>query len=291
MGVFLLLILKILVNRLRPILTKLIRNTQSSFILGRQASDNIIVVQEAIHTMRIMKRKKGALVIKIDLEKAYDRVKWYFLQEVLIEIGLPSKWMSLIMHIVQTPTFSILWNDGIMLLGTTTQTQGQVMMLVIQKFCSASRQKLSLEKSKMLVSSNVHSSKAKALSHVACISLTKDFVAWLMSRNLGPSSVCSRCNNDIKNLIHALRDCPLSRDTWLAIKPNLTSGDFFGLDLQTWIQSNMTSNVLHDALPWSGIFIHTLWMLWHWRNLSIFETEFQWPANASQKVSLKAKEA
>ncbi|EOY03992.1 Uncharacterized protein TCM_019225 [Theobroma cacao] len=54
---------------------------QNSFIMRRQASDDVIVVQEAIHTIRTMKRKKGVLAIKINLEKAYDRVKWSFLQE------------------------------------------------------------------------------------------------------------------------------------------------------------------------------------------------------------------
>nr|WMB96822.1 hypothetical protein [Solanum melongena]WMB96868.1 hypothetical protein [Solanum melongena]WMB97045.1 hypothetical protein [Solanum aethiopicum] len=75
---------KVLVDRLRPYLSKLVGKTQSSFIPGRQTTDNIIVVQEAIHTMRIMKRKKkGVLAMKIDLEKAYDRIRWSFLRQVL----------------------------------------------------------------------------------------------------------------------------------------------------------------------------------------------------------------
>ncbi|EOY04491.1 Non-LTR retroelement reverse transcriptase-like protein [Theobroma cacao] len=87
--------------------------------------------------------------------------------------------------------------------------------------------------------------------------------AWLMLRKLGSSSTCSRCNNETENLIHALHDYPASRDTWLAIKPNLTFGEFFVLDLQAWIQLNMSGNGLHDELPESGIFIHTIWMVWH----------------------------
>lgn len=65
-------ITKLLVDRLRPFLDKLVSKSQSSFIPGRHTSDNILVVQEALHTMRTMKRKKGTVAIKVDLEKAYD---------------------------------------------------------------------------------------------------------------------------------------------------------------------------------------------------------------------------
>lgn len=76
-------ITKLLLDRLRPFLSKLVNKTQSNFLPGRHTTGNIIVVQEALHTMRKMKRKNGAIAIKVDLEKAYDRIKWSFLQQVL----------------------------------------------------------------------------------------------------------------------------------------------------------------------------------------------------------------
>lgn len=103
-------ITKLLVDRLRPFLPKLVKKTQSSFVPGRHTTDNIILVQEALHTMRTMKRKKGTLAIKVDLEKAYDRINWKFLQHVLEEINLPLSWIQLIMNIVTTNTFSLIWN-------------------------------------------------------------------------------------------------------------------------------------------------------------------------------------
>ncbi|EOY00464.1 Non-LTR retroelement reverse transcriptase-like protein [Theobroma cacao] len=81
-----------------------------SFIPMRQAIDNTIIAQEAIYTMMMMRRNEGAKAIKINLEKAYDRLKWSFLQEVLEEIGLPSEWLTLIMFTMKTLTFSIIWN-------------------------------------------------------------------------------------------------------------------------------------------------------------------------------------
>ena len=78
---------KVLVGRIRPLLHKLVSPNQSSFIPGRQTSDNIIIVQELLHTMIKMKSRKGGLAVKIDLEKAYDRVDWGFLQQVLVKMA------------------------------------------------------------------------------------------------------------------------------------------------------------------------------------------------------------
>ncbi|EOY16857.1 Uncharacterized protein TCM_035777 [Theobroma cacao] len=71
--------------------------------------------------MRNMKRKEGALAIKINLEKVYDRVKWSFSQEVLIDIGFPSQSINLIMFIVKSFTFFIIWNGNHTLVFTSTR--------------------------------------------------------------------------------------------------------------------------------------------------------------------------
>ena len=65
------LITKVIVQRLKNILPELVAPTQTSFVLGRQIGDNIVIMQEILHTMRKMKGKTGWMAIKIDLEKAY----------------------------------------------------------------------------------------------------------------------------------------------------------------------------------------------------------------------------
>ena len=68
-------ITKIIVARIRPHLDTLGSPYQAAFVPGRRGVDNAIIVQELIHTIKRAKRKYGVMAIKIDLEKAYDKIE------------------------------------------------------------------------------------------------------------------------------------------------------------------------------------------------------------------------
>lgn len=63
---------------------KLISHTQSNFILEGDIADNIIVAQEVVHSLKNFKGTKKGMILKIDLEKAYDRISWDFLRHTLL---------------------------------------------------------------------------------------------------------------------------------------------------------------------------------------------------------------
>lgn len=66
---------KIIVARLRPHFGKLVCPLQSVFVTGRRSVNNAIVVQELIHTISNKKGWGGYMEIKVDLEKAYDKIE------------------------------------------------------------------------------------------------------------------------------------------------------------------------------------------------------------------------
>ncbi|OMO84846.1 reverse transcriptase [Corchorus capsularis] len=101
---------KVLVNRMRPILQRIIGPFQNSFLAGRSTTDNILITQEIVHTLSNLKGRKGAMILKIDLQKAYDNVSWEFLHEVLNFFGFPTQLISLIMFCVTNIDLSIIWN-------------------------------------------------------------------------------------------------------------------------------------------------------------------------------------
>jgi hypothetical protein len=53
------------------------------------------------------------LALKLDLQKAYDRVNWDFIKTVLQQFGFNSKFIGWIMECISTVSFSILVNGGI----------------------------------------------------------------------------------------------------------------------------------------------------------------------------------
>ena len=103
---------KIIVKRLRPCLPKLISPLQTAFVPRRMGLDNMIIAQELIHTMTLKKGKTGFMAIKIDLEKAYDRLKWHFIRDVLELCRLPPFLIKLTMSCVSSSSISILLNGG-----------------------------------------------------------------------------------------------------------------------------------------------------------------------------------
>lgn len=103
---------KVIANRLKGLVGKLVSSNQCAFTPGRQAAENIIITNEIIHTMKKKKGSKGLMAVKIDLEKAYDQVSWPFLRRVLESAGFCPKLVELIMFTVSTASLSIIWNGS-----------------------------------------------------------------------------------------------------------------------------------------------------------------------------------
>ena len=76
---------KLIADRLKKGLVDLISEEQSGFVASRQVLDGIFIATEVIHSMARSKEK--VMFIKLDMVKAYDRVRWPFLQWVLSDFG------------------------------------------------------------------------------------------------------------------------------------------------------------------------------------------------------------
>ena len=103
-------ITKIVANRLKGILPELIEPMQTSFVPRRHITENIIIAQEIIHTMHRKSGKIGQMLIKVDLEKAYDRLSWDFIFKTLCEAGIPSDLTHITMDCITSASMQILWN-------------------------------------------------------------------------------------------------------------------------------------------------------------------------------------
>ncbi|GKB05354.1 putative RNA-directed DNA polymerase, eukaryota, reverse transcriptase zinc-binding domain protein [Tanacetum coccineum] len=101
---------KILANRLSTVIGGCISAEQSAFIKGRNILDGPFILNEVLAWYR--KHKKGLMVFKVDFEKAFDSVRWDFLDSVMEKIGFGSKWRSWIHGCFSNARSSVLVNGS-----------------------------------------------------------------------------------------------------------------------------------------------------------------------------------
>ena len=82
---------KTLASRMKSIMGRLILDSQGGFVTGRQILNNIIIIQEQIHSS--MERKKQGLVIKLDMENAFHRSNHFFLFEIMSKFGFSKRFV------------------------------------------------------------------------------------------------------------------------------------------------------------------------------------------------------
>lgn len=103
---------KITLSRIWPYLDKLISPIQTAFVPGRRGLDNILIAQELVYSIDKNQEKEGYMAIKVDLEKAYNRLEWNFILKVLIIYHFPKQLIKLIISYVSTTSISILFNGS-----------------------------------------------------------------------------------------------------------------------------------------------------------------------------------
>jgi hypothetical protein len=72
---------KVATNRIVKVAQKVIRPSQTTFLPGINIMEGAIVLHETLHELHT--KKQDGIIFKIDFEKAYDKVKWDFLQQTL----------------------------------------------------------------------------------------------------------------------------------------------------------------------------------------------------------------
>nr|GEU59050.1 RNA-directed DNA polymerase, eukaryota [Tanacetum cinerariifolium] len=72
---------KILANRLATVISDLVYDIQSAFVANRQILDGSFIINELLAWCK--RKKKQAMIFKVDLDKAYDSVRWDYLLDVL----------------------------------------------------------------------------------------------------------------------------------------------------------------------------------------------------------------
>ena len=83
----------------------LVGETQSAFVARRQILNGALIANEAVWW-----QSKGVL-LKLDFQKAYNTIKWGFLEDVLANMDFGEKWRRWVNYCISTTSMSILIND------------------------------------------------------------------------------------------------------------------------------------------------------------------------------------
>ncbi|XP_021759197.1 uncharacterized protein LOC110724108 [Chenopodium quinoa] len=99
--------------RLRNILPQLVSDFQNAFVPGRLWQvDNSLVAHEILSYMDKLRGRTMGAALKVDMNKAYDRISWDFLWQVLKAFGFPPSWIHIIQQCVSTVSYQVLVNGN-----------------------------------------------------------------------------------------------------------------------------------------------------------------------------------
>ncbi|XP_023871998.2 uncharacterized protein LOC111984613 [Quercus suber] len=99
---------KTIADRLKQILPKLVCENQSAFVAERLITDNVLVASETMHHISQKRKGKiGEMALKLDMSKAYDRVEWCCLHQIMLKLGFSERWVGLIMQCVSSVTYAV----------------------------------------------------------------------------------------------------------------------------------------------------------------------------------------
>lgn len=102
---------KLMSDMLQFIIPHIISNTQITFVKGRHIGKNIVLAHEVIRKVFASKIRRD-FCLKVDLKKAFDRVKWSFVLKMLRAFRFPSKWINWIYELISTSSFLVLFNGS-----------------------------------------------------------------------------------------------------------------------------------------------------------------------------------
>ena len=88
----------------------IISQSQNALVEGRQILDAVLIANEAVDS--VLRRKEKGILCKLDIEKAYDHIRWDFILQTLERMGFEPKWIRWINWCISTASLSVMFNGS-----------------------------------------------------------------------------------------------------------------------------------------------------------------------------------
>jgi hypothetical protein len=93
-------IAKVLANRLKRTIEKIISKPHNAFVRGRLILESMLIANECLDSM--IRSREPWVLGQLDIEKAYEHFNCNFLVYFLGRCGFGEKWPSWIMHYISS---------------------------------------------------------------------------------------------------------------------------------------------------------------------------------------------
>lgn len=103
-------IAKLLAERLKNVIHRLVDGHKMAFIKGRQIMDAILIANECVEATQ--RSNNPGILCKLDIQKAYDHLNLEYLLGMLQKMGFDNKWIRWVKFCITTVKFSILVNNN-----------------------------------------------------------------------------------------------------------------------------------------------------------------------------------
>ena len=100
---------RLLAGRLKSILELVISHSQTAFMPGRLLTENVLLATEIFHGYNKRNVERSAM-LKVDLRKAFDSVRWDFVLATLRGLSIPDIFIGWIRQCICSPSFSLIVN-------------------------------------------------------------------------------------------------------------------------------------------------------------------------------------
>ncbi|KAI0519721.1 hypothetical protein KFK09_007180 [Dendrobium nobile] len=185
-----------LVNRLKKVIDKMVYEEQAAFIPGRSISEHCLLAQEIFHKFKLSKNRKGLMALKLDMEQAYDNVRFsiiingrnsnwisagsgfrqgcplspylLILCSQLLSSSLEQRGKNLGIRIApRGPRIShLLYVDDVLVLSHVSTTLAKEMKTIVEDFCKWTGQRVNINKSQVLFGKMVSHSLKKKITRI-----------------------------------------------------------------------------------------------------------------------------
>ncbi|CAL2228907.1 unnamed protein product [Prunus armeniaca] len=192
---------KIIIQKLRPLMQKVVSPAQASFIPGRQIVDNIIVGQECIKSVKYQAILNGELTERFSPSAGIrqgDHFSPYIfvlcmekLSHIINDHVSSGTWKSVKVARNGPAISHLFFADDLILFGEASIHQAKLMKHCLDLFCGASGQQVNFDKSRICCSPNTDSGIASTIANICGSPLTD-----CLGNYLGVPLIQSRITKD-----------------------------------------------------------------------------------------------